>query len=431
MLRRDGGIARSAATMTHDATRSEPATSGRLPGAAERRRPGPMDRGRRFRQARASGSIAGAHGGRRRGRLLRPPARAHALPDRVRPRRRRGPSRRQLRQVPGFGRRGGRPRRQPLPASGGGAGPGARIEDTTYDLAESGRPLSASGAASGRGVGRGEPRAVGAARSRGPGCRAVEAAGWVEAERAIKEPAEVERIRPPARLRTGPWPPSCGASSPGRRNGAGPGPGVGDADRWCRRACLRCRVPGRAGRRPAARLAVRQRGPLGQVLLFDFGAMVDGYRSDMTRTLFVGEPAERDLEIYEIVAAAQAASIGPARARPPARRPGAERPGGRRRRARVIEAAGHGEHFGHGTGHGIGLATHELPSLSRAAPDEPLPSPTVFSVEPGSTSMARPASGSRTSCCSIDAAGPAAADGIPAGRARGRRLRASCRPGAG
>jgi Xaa-Pro aminopeptidase len=49
----------------------------------------------------------------------------------------------------------------------------------------------------------------------------------------------------------------------------------------------------------------------------------------------------------------------------------------------VIEAAGHGEHFGHGTGHGIGLATHELPSLSRAASDEPLPSPTVFSVEPG------------------------------------------------
>ena len=50
---------------------------------------------------------------------------------------------------------------------------------------------------------------------------------------------------------------------------------------------------------------------------------------------------------------------------------------------RVIEAAGHGEHFGHGTGHGIGLATHELPSLGRVAPDEPLPSPTVFSVEPG------------------------------------------------
>jgi Xaa-Pro aminopeptidase len=49
----------------------------------------------------------------------------------------------------------------------------------------------------------------------------------------------------------------------------------------------------------------------------------------------------------------------------------------------VIEDAGHGEHFGHGLGHGIGLATHELPSLSVRASDDPLPSPTVFSIEPG------------------------------------------------
>jgi Xaa-Pro aminopeptidase len=49
----------------------------------------------------------------------------------------------------------------------------------------------------------------------------------------------------------------------------------------------------------------------------------------------------------------------------------------------VIEAAGHGEHFGHGTGHGIGLATHEAPTLSKAATNDPLPGPTVFSVEPG------------------------------------------------
>ena len=48
----------------------------------------------------------------------------------------------------------------------------------------------------------------------------------------------------------------------------------------------------------------------------------------------------------------------------------------------VIEAAGHGDHFGHGLGHGIGLATHELPSLGRTGGAR-LPSPTVFSVEPG------------------------------------------------
>ena len=47
------------------------------------------------------------------------------------------------------------------------------------------------------------------------------------------------------------------------------------------------------------------------------------------------------------------------------------------------QAAGFGKQFGHGLGHGIGLATHELPALSRHAPDAVLPSPTVFSVEPG------------------------------------------------
>jgi Xaa-Pro aminopeptidase len=123
------------------------------------------------------------------------------------------------------------------------------------------------------------------------------------------------------------------------------------------------------------------------VLLFDLGAQVEGYRSDMTRTLFVGEPSARDVELYALVARAQQASIDALAA-------SVERTLGRGgwlisgrtadAAARdVIEAAGHGAHFGHGTGHGIGLATHEEPSLSKRAPDESLPSPTVFSVEPG------------------------------------------------
>ena len=49
----------------------------------------------------------------------------------------------------------------------------------------------------------------------------------------------------------------------------------------------------------------------------------------------------------------------------------------------MIADAGHAGHFGHGTGHGIGLATHEAPSLGQSASEDPLPSPTVFSVEPG------------------------------------------------
>jgi Xaa-Pro aminopeptidase len=111
--------------------------------------------------------------------------------------------------------------------------------------------------------------------------------------------------------------------------------------------------------------------------------MVDGYRSDMTRTFFVGSPTARDLAIYEIVAGAQLAGVERLRA---ALRGSQPVPSGKEADAAaraVIEAAGQGEHFGHGTGHGIGLATHESPSLSRAASDDPLPSPTVFSVEPG------------------------------------------------
>jgi Xaa-Pro aminopeptidase len=119
------------------------------------------------------------------------------------------------------------------------------------------------------------------------------------------------------------------------------------------------------------------------VLLFDFGAQVAGYRSDMTRTLFVGYPSDRDLAVYDLVARAQLAAIHHVEQAVAA---GGAIPSGRAVDAaarEVIEAAGHGAHFGHGTGHGIGLATHERPSLSRTAGDDPLPTPTVFSVEPG------------------------------------------------
>ncbi|MEO7119284.1 MAG: M24 family metallopeptidase, partial [Candidatus Limnocylindrales bacterium] len=120
----------------------------------------------------------------------------------------------------------------------------------------------------------------------------------------------------------------------------------------------------------------------GEVLLFDFGAQVAGYRSDMTRTLFVGEPTARDLVIYKLVAEAQEAAFAALESAVAA----GEHPSNRSIDAAardVITAAGYGHHFGHGLGHGIGLATHEGPSLGRLAPEAPLPSPTVFSIEPG------------------------------------------------
>jgi Xaa-Pro aminopeptidase len=216
-----------------------------------------------------------------------------------------------------------------------------------------------------------------------PEVELVPVAGLVESHRRIKEPAELERIRAACAVADEALHatlPDIRADVEERelalalewriRTGGAEGLAFDVACLSGPRAALPHGTPG--DRRLRA----------GEVLLFDFGAKVDGYRSDMTRTLFVGEPAARDLAIYELVAAAQTAAIELLRDG----RGGAEALTNRRvdtaARA-VIEAAGHGPRFGHGTGHGIGLATHELPSLGRVAQEEPLPSPTVFSVEPG------------------------------------------------
>ena len=143
-----------------------------------------------------------------------------------------------------------------------------------------------------------------------PEVELVAVEGWLEADRAVKEPAETERI--------------AAACAVGDRALAAllPEilPGVTEAQlalrlEWLMRtggaealafdvACLagpEAALPhGAPGDRPVRADAV---------LLFDFGAQVAGYRSDMTRTLFVGEPSSRDLDVYALVARAQAAAI--------------------------------------------------------------------------------------------------------------------------
>ncbi len=112
----------------------------------------------------------------------------------------------------------------------------------------------------------------------------------------------------------------------------------------------------------------------GQPLLIDFGCQVDGYRSDMTRTVFCGEPTTRQLELYATVLAAQQAAydaVGPGVI-------GTEVDAAARS---VIGAAGYGEAFSHGLGHGIGLETHEAPMLLTY--EQPLLSGMVFTLEPG------------------------------------------------
>ena len=140
----------------------------------------------------------------------------------------------------------------------------------------------------------------------------------------------------------------------------------------------------------------------GRVLLFDFGAQVAGYRSDMTRTLFVGAPRDRDLAVYDLVARAQEAAISLLERAVAA---GGSLPSGRAVDAAArdqITAAGHGAHFGHGTGHGIGLATHERPSLSRVAAGRARSRARPSSRwSPASTLRGGPACGSRISSCSM------------------------------
>jgi Xaa-Pro aminopeptidase/Xaa-Pro dipeptidase len=153
-----------------------------------------------------------------------------------------------------------------------------------------------------------------------PEVELVPVEGWLEADRQVKEPAELERVAAACAVADR----ALATLLPSIR------PGVTEYElaldlEWRIRtggaeslsfevACLggsEAALPhGKPRRRPVA---------AGAVLLFDFGAQVAGYRSDMTRTLFVGEPAPRDLAVYEVVAAAQAAAIAALRrASPPA-----------------------------------------------------------------------------------------------------------------
>ena len=113
------------------------------------------------------------------------------------------------------------------------------------------------------------------------------------------------------------------------------------------------------------------------LVTIDWGARHDGYCSDCTRTFATGEAiGTQAREVYELVLAAQLAGLQAVRPGPSGREvDGAAR--------EVIEAAGYGEQFGHGLGHGVGLEIHEGPRLSRTAPETPLAEGNVVTVEPG------------------------------------------------
>ena len=113
----------------------------------------------------------------------------------------------------------------------------------------------------------------------------------------------------------------------------------------------------------------------GDLITMDFGACYAGYHADMTRTVALGEPAGWQRDLYELVAAAQRAGCAAAR-------PGAGLRDVDAAARDLISAAGHGEHFQHGLGHGVGLEVHEAPLIGYGSTGK-LEDRVPVTVEPG------------------------------------------------
>jgi Xaa-Pro aminopeptidase len=113
----------------------------------------------------------------------------------------------------------------------------------------------------------------------------------------------------------------------------------------------------------------------GELVVIDWGALLDGYCSDCTRTVAAGDVNGEAKEVYQLVLDAQLAGVEDVRAGAVGRDVDSV--------ARAaIQAAGHGDHFGHGLGHGVGLEVHEAPRLAQRS-ESVLAAGNVVTVEPG------------------------------------------------
>jgi Xaa-Pro aminopeptidase len=203
----------------------------------------------------------------------------------------------------------------------------------------------------------------------------VPAGDLVEQLRAVKEPEEIERIAAAAELTDGVYRWALERGLAGR------------TERDVARACeARLRELGAEPSFPPI-VAAAENGALphaepedreigaGELVVFDMGALLEGYCSDCTRTFATGEPGDEAQEVYDLVLTAQLAALA-------AIRPGASGKEVDAVPREMIAEAGHGDHFGHGTGHGVGLEVHEGPRLSTTSEDE-LREGNVVTVEPG------------------------------------------------
>jgi Xaa-Pro aminopeptidase len=210
----------------------------------------------------------------------------------------------------------------------------------------------------------------------GDGVELVPAGGLVEGLREVKDELELEAIRAATAVADEAYEELRERGLPGR------------TEREVARSLMRS-VEDRGAESPSfpAIVAAGAHGALphavprdveipgGTLVVIDMGARVDGYCSDCTRTLATGPLDDAAYEIYELVRRAQAEALGAVRA-------GASRRAVDAVARDIIEAAGHGEHFGHGLGHGVGLEVHEGPRLGKTAEGE-LRAGNVVTVEPG------------------------------------------------
>jgi Xaa-Pro aminopeptidase len=204
----------------------------------------------------------------------------------------------------------------------------------------------------------------------------VAAGGIVEALRAVKDAAEIDRIRAAARLADEAFEEVVGAGIVGRTE---------------RDVALDLEIAMRRRGAESASfppiIAAAEHGalphavprdvpiPAGTLVVIDWGAQLDGYASDCTRTVATGELDPRDRAVYDTVLAAQEAALAAVAPGPTGQEVDAVA------RA-IIDEAGHGEHFGHGLGHGVGMEVHEGPRLSKLG-KEALAAGNVVTVEPG------------------------------------------------
>jgi Xaa-Pro aminopeptidase len=201
------------------------------------------------------------------------------------------------------------------------------------------------------------------------------AGGAVEELRRVKDEAELEAIAAAAQLADDVWRWSLERGLAGRRERVV----ALAAEARMRELGAEPSFPaivaaGPNGALPHAEPGEREIGR-GELVVFDMGAKLDGYCSDGTRTFATGEPDEQAREVYELVRGAQEAALGAvcAGARGEEVDSVAREP---------IAAAGHGERFGHGLGHGVGLEVHEEPRVSQRSEDV-LEAGEVVTIEPG------------------------------------------------